>query len=83
MTIYLNRYKIILQLSYILETRSRGDLMLVENTKGNRDLKRVTASMAIENMFFSESFIKEMIKVSNGEKTTEELRREIIKKYAR
>ncbi len=57
--------------------------MLVENTKGNRDLKRVTASMAIENMFFSESFIKEMIKVSNGEKTTEELRREIIKKYAR
>ena len=57
--------------------------MLVENTKENRDLKRVTASMAIENMFFSESFIKEMIKVSNGEKTTEELRREIIKKYAR
>ncbi len=57
--------------------------MLVENTKGNRDLKRVTASMAIENMFFSESFIKEMIKVSNGEKTTEELRQEIIKKYAR
>ncbi len=57
--------------------------MLVENTKENRDLKRVTASMAIENMFFSESFIKEMIKVSNGEKTTEELRQEIIKKYAR
>ena len=57
--------------------------MLVENTKGNRDLNRVTASMAIENMFFSESFIKEMIKVSNGEKTTEELRQEIIKKYAR
>ena len=57
--------------------------MLVENTKENRDLKRVTASMAIENMFFSESFIKEMIKVSNGEKTTEELRQEIIKKYVR
>ena len=57
--------------------------MLVENTKENRDLKRVTASMAIENMFFSESFIKEMIKVSNGEKTNEELRQEIIKKYAR
>lgn len=57
--------------------------MLVENTKENRDLKRVTASMAIENMFFSESFIKEIIKVSNGEKTTEELRQEIIKKYAR
>jgi hypothetical protein len=36
-----------------------------------------------EEMYFSEEFIKELLKVSNGEKTTEELRQEIIKKYAR
>ena len=57
--------------------------MLVENTKENRDLKRVTASMAIEDMYFSEEFIKEMIKVSKGQKTSEELRQELLKQYAR
>ena len=57
--------------------------MLVENTKENRDLKRVTASMAIEDMYFSEEFIKEMIKVSKGQKTLEELRQELLKEYAR
>ena len=57
--------------------------MIVKNTKTNRDLRNVAASMAIENMYFSKEFINEMIKVSNGEKTSEELRQEIIKKYAR
>ena len=39
--------------------------------------------MAIENMFLSKSFIDELAKVSRGEKTSEELRQEVIKKYAR
>ena len=57
--------------------------MIVKNTKTNRDLRNVAASMARDNMYFSKEFINEMIKVSNGEKTSEELRQEIIKKYAR
>ena len=57
--------------------------MILENTKGNQELKRVSATMAIENMFLSKDFINEMVKVSSGEKTTDELRKEIIRKYAR
>ena len=39
--------------------------------------------MAIENMYLSKNFVNELIKVDNGEKTTEELRQEVIKKYGR
>lgn len=57
--------------------------MVVENTKSNQQLSQVIASMAIEEMYVSKEFIRELMKVSNGEKTTEQLRQEIIKKYAR
>ncbi len=39
--------------------------------------------MAIEDMYFSEDFLNEIVKISKGEKTYEELRQEVIKKYAR
>ena len=57
--------------------------MLVENTSSNRKLAQVIASMAIEEMYVNKEFLKELLKISKGEKTTEELRQEIIKKYAR
>lgn len=60
-----------------------GDKMVIENTKQNQQLAQVIASMAIEKMYLSPNFIKELLKVSKGEKTTEELRQEVIKKYAR
>lgn len=41
--------------------------MILENTKENRELKRVASTMAIENMFISRDFLKEMIKVTKGE----------------
>lgn len=57
--------------------------MIVENTKEMRSLKSVFATMAIENMYFDEAFINEMIKVARGEKTTEDVIQEIIKEYGR
>lgn len=57
--------------------------MVVENTDANRKLAQVIASMAIEEMYVNKEFATELMKVSNGEKTTEELRQEVIKKYAR
>lgn len=57
--------------------------MVIENTKENREIKNVINTMAIEDMYLSESFVKELVKVSKGEKTSEELRQEVIKKYAR
>ena len=57
--------------------------MIIENTKSNRQLAQVTASMAIEEMYVSGDFVQDLLKISNGEKTSEELRQEVIKKYAK
>ena len=57
--------------------------MLVKNDKNMRGLRDVVATMAIENMYLSKDFVNELIKVSNGEKTSEQLRQEVIRKYAR
>lgn len=55
----------------------------VKNTKEMRQLRRAVSSLALEEMYVDDDFLNEMIKVSNGEKTSEELRQEVIKKYAR
>lgn len=57
--------------------------MTVSNTKTTRGIRNVAATMAIENMYLSKDFIEELVRVSNGEKTTEQLRQEVIHKYAR
>ena len=46
-------------------------------------IQNVTATMAIEGMYFSGSLLDKMITVGNGELTSEEVRQEVIKKYAR
>ncbi len=57
--------------------------MKIEDTKKTRDIRNVAATMAIENMYLSKAFVEELVKVANGEKTSEELRQEVIHKYAR
>ncbi len=57
--------------------------MTIENTKKVRDIRNVAATMAIENMYLSKAFVEELLRVANGEKTSEELRQEVIRKYAR
>ena len=52
----------------------------------NEQPKRVTdvvATMAIEDMYLSREFVDELVKVANGKRTSESLRQEVIKKYAR
>ena len=39
--------------------------------------------MAVENMFFDEKYINEILKVSRGEKSTEEIINDIVKEYGR
>ena len=58
-------------------------MITVVNNMEMRRLKNVLGSMAIENMYLDEAFINEMIKVANGEKTSEELRQEVIAEYVR
>ncbi|MBR1373862.1 hypothetical protein IJ556_05365 [bacterium] len=57
--------------------------MVIECTKENKEIMNVAATMAIENMFLSEDFLNEIIKVKKGEKTFDELRQEVRKHYTR
>lgn len=57
--------------------------MIVENTKNSRKVKSVVSTMALENMYLSKDFVEELLKVSRGEKSSEQLRQEVLKKYAR
>lgn len=57
--------------------------MVVKNTAGARQVKNVVSTMAIEDMYLNKEFVKELLKVSNGEKTSEQLRQEVLKKYGR
>lgn len=57
--------------------------MYVNDTIENRMVRDVISTMAIENMYLSSEFVKELLKVSNGEKTSEELRQEVLLKYER
>lgn len=55
--------------------------MIVSDTKEMRQVRDVVATMAIEDMYLSREFVEELIKVANGEKTSEQLRQEGINKY--
>ena len=57
--------------------------MVIANTNSMQRIRNVVATMAIEDMYSSKEFVNELIKVSNGEKTSDQLRQEVIKKYAR
>ena len=46
-------------------------------------VKNVLSSMAIEDMYFSNDFIEKIVKVANKKLSSEELRQEILKQYAR
>ena len=56
--------------------------MIIKNTEAGRIVQRVAATMAIEDMYVSKEFIEKLLKVSNGEITSEELRKEVLKEYA-
>ncbi len=57
-------------------------MIIVENTKENKAVQQAVASLAIEGMYCDKEFIYDMLKISTGEKTTEELIQETIEKYA-
>ena len=57
--------------------------MLVKNTPENRELQKVCATMAIEEMYPSEELVNKLMDIDNGKLTIEELIQELVKKYAR
>ena len=59
------------------------DFMTYKEKENLLKIQNVTATMAIEGMYFNLDFLQKMMQVSRGELTTEEVRQEVIKKYAR
>ena len=57
--------------------------MIIENTEAGRIVQRVAATMAIEDMYVSKEFIEKLLKVNNGEMTTDDLIQELNDKYAK
>ena len=55
--------------------------MIIKNTEAGRKVQQVAATMAISDMYVSKEFIEKLLKVSNGEMTSEELRKEVLKEY--
>ena len=47
--------------------------MIIKNTEAGRIVQQVAATMAISDMYVSKEFIEKLLKVSNGEMTSEEL----------
>lgn len=55
--------------------------MIIKNTEAGRIVQQVAATMAISDMYVSKEFIEKLLKVSEGEMTSEELRKEVLKEY--
>ena len=47
--------------------------MIIKNTEAGRKVQQVAATMAISDMYLSKEFIEKLLKVSNGEMTTDDL----------
>ena len=55
--------------------------MIIKNTEAGRKVQQVAATMAISDMYLSKEFIENLLKVSNGEMISEQLRKEVLKEY--
>lgn len=57
--------------------------MIIKNTEAGRKVQQAAATMAIEDMYVSKDFIEKLLKVSNGEMTTDDLIQKLNEKYAK
>ena len=51
--------------------------------RSRKNCTKLAATMAIEDMYVSKEFIEKLLKVSNGEMTTDDLIKELNDKYAK
>lgn len=57
--------------------------MIIKNTEAGRKVQQVAATMPISDMYLSKEFIEKLLKVSNGEMTTDDLIQELNNEYAK
>ena len=69
--------------SFVVDLMEQSLLKTTDVVSPISKVKNVLSSMAIEDMYFSNDFIEKMVKVANKELSSEELRQEVLKQYAR
>ena len=69
--------------SFVIDLMEQSLLDSIDVVSPVSKVKNILSSMAIEDMYFSNNFIEKMVKVANKELSSEELRQEVIKQYAR
>lgn len=69
--------------SFVVDLMEESLLNATDVVSPASKVKNVLSSMAIEDMYFTNEFIEKMIKVANKELSSEELRQEVLKQYAR
>ena len=69
--------------AYIINLIEQSALDAAGTISSASTVKHTLSSMAIENMYFDNDFIKKIFQIANGELSSEELRQEVMKQYAR
>ena len=69
--------------SFVVDLMEQSLLDSIEVVSPISKVKNVIASMAVEGMYFSSDFIEKIVKVANKELSSEKLRQEVLKQYAR
>lgn len=57
--------------------------MIVKNSENSRNVKTVVDNLMIEDMYLDKKFVQELIATENGEKSLEDLRKEVLDEYGR
>ena len=57
--------------------------MTKKELNAKKVINNVIATMAIENMYLEKEFISQLLDVEMGKRSSEDLRQEVIRKYAR
>jgi len=66
----------------LLEKAVRSDANDYKPISLSKDLANVVSTLAIEDMYLSKDFLTKLVDVADGRKSAEELRQEVINKYA-
>lgn len=69
--------------SFVVNLIEKSSIIMKTDISPISSVKYTLSSMAIEDMYFNDDFIEKIIKIANGEVSSEKVRQEVLKQYAR
>lgn len=76
---YLNQLFNVIGSSKKLEKRCN---VASENNKAEKQVQQVAATMAVEEMYLSDELKEKLLKVAEGKMSSEDIRKDVLDKYA-